>query len=293
MNDKLIQTSLEEESSFSSNIHGIDTITKDINTESIREYTIPYRYNKLQLVLLPVNKAKYYFYWDFPQAFLHENIVSIENISFHIVDENHNLLDDIKCNYEFGQYFYILNKDVKFIKVIAVYKHGIRFKNLLESNTVKIFNTQIKFSDKDIWISKHRGMTEVIRASLNHFTIGMSSKNYVDELRILEESNIISRDELLAASMRSDSDSNSDSWSSEGFALGGLSSFSLSSASLTSSSLTSTSFLSKKSIDKNNAMQSKQEEKISNNEDMTDNENSDSPDLDKIPVLTKASLGGL
>ncbi len=276
MSDKLIQSSLEEESSFSSNTHGIDTITKDLNTGSIKDYIIPDRYNTLQLVLLPVNKNKYYFYWDFPEYFLHQNIVSIEDISFHIVDENHDLIADIKCDHDFGQYFYKLEKDVKFIKIIAVYKHGIQFKNLIESNMVKVFNTQIKFSDKDVWISKYRGMTEVIRASLNHFTIGMSSKNYVDEIRMLEESTQISREELVSASMRSNMDS--DSWSSEGFALGGLSSYALSSA-----SLTSTSVLTKFSLDKNE----------NNDTNTNGSEEEKEKNLDKLPTLTKQSLGGM
>jgi hypothetical protein len=187
MSDKLIQTSLEEESGFSSNSHGIDTITKDINTDIIKDYPIPQRYNKLQLVLLPVNKDKYYFYWDFPEHFLHENIVNIEDVSFHLVDENHDLIEDINCNYEYGEYFYRLDKDVKFIKVIAVYKHGIQFRNLIESNMVKVFNSEIKYGTKDIWIEKRGGFTEVIRASMNHFTLGMSSKSYMEEIKRLEE----------------------------------------------------------------------------------------------------------
>jgi len=187
MKDELIKESLGSEGDFSSNVHGIETITKDANVDGMKDFPIPQRYNRLQLILLPVNKEKYYFYWDFPQSFLHENIVSINDISFHIVDEEHNLLEDIKCSNEFGQYFFTLSKQVKFIKVIAIYKHGIQFKNLIESNMVKVFNTEIKYGEKDIWIEKRKGFTEVIRASMNHFTIGMSSKSYVEEIKRLEE----------------------------------------------------------------------------------------------------------
>jgi len=187
MKDELIKESLEDEAEFSSTTHAIDTITKDVNIQGIQDYHIPERYNKLQLVLLPVNKEKYYFYWDFPEYFLHENIVAIKDISFHIVDENHDLFANIQCDHEFGQYFYKLEKEAKFIKVIAVYKHGVQYKNLIESNTVKVFNTQIKYDTKDVWIEKRGGFTEVIRASLNHFTLGMSSKSYVEEIKRLEE----------------------------------------------------------------------------------------------------------
>jgi len=196
MNKKLINKSLEEECNFSSSEHGIDTITKDANIGAIPDYPIPQRYNKLKLVLMPVNKYTYYFYWDFPSSFLHSQIVDLKDVSFHVVDENHDILADIKCGNDFGQYFYKLNKEAKYIKVIAVYKHGIQYKNLIESNMVKVFNTDIKFSKKDVWISKHEGFTEVIRASLNHFTIGMSSKNYVDEIERLKQYNRISQESL-------------------------------------------------------------------------------------------------
>jgi hypothetical protein len=192
MDKKLIKESLEHESSFSSNTHAIDTITKDVNTDGIVDYDIPLRYNQLKLVFMPVNKTKYYFYWDFPQQFLHQNIASIEDISFHIVDQEHNMLADIKCPHELGEYFYTLEAPAKTLKVIAVYKHGIRFMNLIESNSVKVFNSEILYANKDVFIEKRKGFTEVIRASMNHFTIGMSSKNYVDEIRRLEEYSNIS-----------------------------------------------------------------------------------------------------
>jgi hypothetical protein len=102
------------------------------------------------------------------------------------------MIANIKCTHDFGEYFYTLEVPAKTLKVIAVYKHGMRFENLIESNSVKVVNDEILYTNKDIFIEKTKGFTEVIRASMNHFTIGMSSKNYVDEIKRLEEYSNIS-----------------------------------------------------------------------------------------------------
>ncbi|MEA3497847.1 MAG: hypothetical protein U9R16_02190 [Campylobacterota bacterium] len=199
MDNKLIEESLKEQNSFSSNQHGIDTITIDTitidsNTGTFKSYPIPQRYHKVKLVLLPVNKTKYYFYWEFTDKFLKDNIVNLEDITFHVIDEKHNLISLIDCEDQYGQYFYLKNNDAKSIKVIAVYKHGIIYKNLLESNIVKTFNDEIKIPTEDVWINKQKGFTEIIRASMTHFTLGMSSKNYVDEIESLREYEKLSKE---------------------------------------------------------------------------------------------------
>ncbi|MEA3354307.1 MAG: DUF4912 domain-containing protein, partial [Campylobacterota bacterium] len=171
MDNKLIKESLKEEHSFSSNEHGIDTITQDSNSGALKSYPIPQRYNKIKLVLLPVNKKKFYFYWEFTNKFLRDNVVDLKDITFHIVDEGHNLISMIECQSEYGQYFYLKDHDARSIKVIAVYKHGIQYKILLDSNSVKVLNHEIKFPSQDVWINKQKGFTEVIRASLSHFTL--------------------------------------------------------------------------------------------------------------------------
>ncbi|MEA2049990.1 MAG: DUF4912 domain-containing protein [Campylobacterota bacterium] len=193
MDNKLIIESLKEQNSFSSNQHGIDTITQDSNSGTLNNYDIPHRYNKIKLVLLPINKKKFYFYWEFTNQFLTQNMVELKDITFHIIDENHNLISIIDCKSEYGQYFYLEEHDVKYIKVIAIYKKGTLYKKLLDSNSVKVLNDEIKPPSDDVWIDKKKGFTEVIRASLSHFTLGMSSKNYVDELESLKEYDRLSK----------------------------------------------------------------------------------------------------
>ncbi len=193
MDNKLIAESMKESDSFSSNVHGIDTVAGDVNTLGIKHYEIPQRYYENKIVLLPVNKTKYFFYWEFTPEFIKNNIVEIKDIFFHILDENHNLLESVGCPNEWGQYFFEIKSDVKHLEIIARYKHGVQLKHLLGSNKVKVFNGEIIIPQKDVWINKQRGFTEVIRSSLQHFTLGMSSKNYVDEISRLKEFEKISK----------------------------------------------------------------------------------------------------
>lgn len=195
MKNKLIEESLKEETSFSSNEHGINSVVQDSNISALINYSIPQKYNKTKIVLLPVNKNKFYFYWEFTNKFLNDNLVDLKDITFHIVDENHNLITIIKCESEYGEYFYInKHNNIKSIKVIAVYKHGIQFKHLLDSNSLKVMNKEIIIPKDDVWINKQKGFTEIIRASMTHFTIGMSSKNYVDEIASLREYEKLSKE---------------------------------------------------------------------------------------------------
>lgn len=178
MNNNLINESLDEQSSFSSNVHVLETFTAE-KSDNIKEYYIPQRYYQNKLTLLPINKTRIYFYWEFTQEFLHQNIVKREDISFHIIDQNHELIDKIDCSYEFGEYFYTLqNPNIQSIKVIAIYKHGIQYKNLLESNSVLIPKDKINYPTNEVYMKKLEGVREVINASLNHVTLGMSSKEY-------------------------------------------------------------------------------------------------------------------
>ena len=193
MNNKLITESLKEGDGFSSNIHAIDTVAVDVNTQGIKHYNIPQRYYENKIVLLPVNKTKYFFYWEFSPEFIKNNKAAIEDIFFHIVDEKHNLLESIQCQGELGQYFFEIKSDVKLLEIIARYKHGVQLKHLLASNKATVFNSEIKIPQSDVWINKQKGFTEVIRSSLQHFTLGMSSKNYVDEISRLKEFEKISK----------------------------------------------------------------------------------------------------
>lgn len=201
MDNKLVVESLNEESAFSSNIHAIDTVIKDVNTAGIKKYFIPERYNENKLVLLPVNKTRYYFYWEFTEDFIKENIVDLKELFFHILDEEHNLLEVVDCTSQYGQYFFELKKEAKSLQIVARYKHGVQLKHLLDSNKVNTFNTKIKMDKNDVWVNKHKGFTEVIRSSLQHFTLGMSSKNYVDEISRLKEFEKISQESFSSSNL--------------------------------------------------------------------------------------------
>lgn len=188
-NSKIIDESLKESSSFSSNVHGIETITSE-NSVVSRYFDIPQRYYKSKVVLLPVNTKKFYVYWEFTDELLESLSLSASDVKFHIVDNKNNLVFEFDCTYPVGEYF--INKEFDSFSVQAIagyYKDG-KFINILEpSNILKLFDAKLKFADKqkDVWIKKEKGFTEIIRASLQHFTLGMSSKSYVEEIERLKQ----------------------------------------------------------------------------------------------------------
>ncbi|MGM0518486.1 MAG: hypothetical protein ACQERD_02445 [Campylobacterota bacterium] len=176
MKENLINESLTT-GNFTSSIHSIDTIVAD-NVVEEKDYIIPTRYYKNKLVMLPVNKSRSYFYWEFTEEFLDKNSISLDDIFFHIVDQKQNLLANIKCEYLYGEYFYNIdttNSSLKEIKVIAVYKDGMIIKNLMESDNIKIINKDIIYAT---YLKKTKRIQEYSNISCEY----LSSKDLGEKL---------------------------------------------------------------------------------------------------------------
>lgn len=185
--NSLISESIKEDN-FSSNTHPLSATTVDNNIKECDEYTIPDRYFKNRLVILPINKSRYYVYWEFVKDFFYFEGEEYDRLYFKLFDKDGNFLFEFSSNKEYGEYF--INKEFNeseiFVKV--GFYSGNDFILKYESNDIKVFSTSLKFpEDKDVWMIKERGYTEVIRNSLNHFTIGLSSMEYAKEIRMLEE----------------------------------------------------------------------------------------------------------
>lgn len=67
------------------------------------------------------------------------------------------------------------------IKVLAMYKTADGYKNLFESNSIVIPNNQIIYPTSEIYMRKLEGFQEIINASLNDTTLGLSSKEYAQK----------------------------------------------------------------------------------------------------------------
>ncbi|MBD3789446.1 MAG: DUF4912 domain-containing protein [Campylobacterales bacterium] len=189
-NQKIVDESLKEESTFSSCTHGIDAITADNHVNHSSHYVIPDRYNQDRVVILPVNTKKYYLYWEITPSLLEKYALhSCNDILFRIVDELDKMVFEIHCHSEVAEYFVNQEFNCRSIKVFAGFYRENTFVAMLQSNQLKLFDKKLKFSDKqkEVWIKKEKGFTEVIRASMQHFTLGLSSASYVEEIERLKQ----------------------------------------------------------------------------------------------------------
>jgi hypothetical protein len=189
-NKEIIDQSLIESSSFSSNVHAIEKVALADHVIA-GDFPIPDRYYRSKVVLLPVNVKRFYVYWELSDELLESLNLKTRDIRFQIVDQNSNNLFEFACEYPIGEYF--INKEFESFSVQAIagyYNEKGEFINILEpSNIINIFDKKIKLAkdQKEVWIKKEKGMTEVIRASLQHFTVGMSSASYVEEIERLKQ----------------------------------------------------------------------------------------------------------
>ena len=190
MNNQLIKESLEEESGFSSNVHSIETISSQNNITVQKEYHIPNRYYKEQLVLMPINSKKFYIYWEFTNNTIEKfGLTSANEIKFKVIDSENQLLKLIDCMNDVGEYFVTDLQYTTQIKIVAGFYRDDIFVEILHSNTIEPFNTQINYRQEDelVYMKKERGFREIIRSSLVHYTIGMSSAAYVTQIERLKE----------------------------------------------------------------------------------------------------------
>jgi len=198
MKNKLIEESLEE-NSFSSSTHSIEIISFDSKPEAQKEYHIPDRYYKNQLVLLPINSKKFYLYWEFTDTLLQEyHLENATQLTIKVIDTEGNTIKNIACLGEVGEYFVNDLKYTTKIKVVAGYYKDDLFIEIMHSSEIGTFNTKINYKDENnlVYLKKEKGFTEIIRASLQHFTIGMSSASYVKEIERLEEYSKMSQETL-------------------------------------------------------------------------------------------------
>ncbi len=189
MDNQLIKESLES-GSFSSSTHAIETISFDSTQAVQKEYPIPQRYYKDQLVLLPINSKKFYIYWEFTNNLLEQfEIKYATQIKIKVIDSQSNTIKEIDCLGEVGEYFVNDLQYTTKIRVVAGYYKDDTFIEIMYSNKIGAFNTQINYKEEDklVYLKKEKGFTEIIRASLQHFTIGMSSASYVKEIERLQE----------------------------------------------------------------------------------------------------------
>ncbi|XPV68364.1 MAG: DUF4912 domain-containing protein [Halarcobacter sp.] len=187
---KLINESLEIEDDFSSSSHIINSIASDIIPMQ-NSYDIPVRYNKNRLVILLVNTTSYYIYWEVDDNTIEVNNIDLnkDKLYFKLYDINGELLNTFESSFALGEHFIKEQFEDLDIYVKLYILKDDKLVELLTSNTIHTFSTTIKIPDEEdeIWIKRTKGWTEIIRSSMQHFTLGMSSAKYVEEIEQLRE----------------------------------------------------------------------------------------------------------
>jgi hypothetical protein len=201
----LAQISIETENNFSSSSHAIDTIAYEgRKVQPISKYEIPHRYNKDYLRILPVNTSTYYVYWEASDQMLLGNNIDLnkKELRLRLLDSNGNLLHEFSSKFALGEYF--VNEIIEDMDIYV--KMGIMngndFIELLSSNTIHTFSTQLKWPSpqSEVWIKKEKGWTEIIRSTMQHFALGMSSDQYLEEIERLKSLSSVSQERLSSTS---------------------------------------------------------------------------------------------
>jgi len=182
----LIKESLKQKESFSSRTVGI---AQDAYPPQ-KEYHIPQGYDVDRVVLMPVNLNTYHIYWNISDALLHQmHLTHQMELSFKIIDGKHNIVEEFFTNEKSSKRYINKTFDNLKLQVICGYYQGDRYITLLHSNSIKSFNSQIILPnpEDEIWLSKEKGYSQIIRASLQHFTLGISSASYLKQIEKLQE----------------------------------------------------------------------------------------------------------
>ncbi len=191
--------SIEIENDFSSTSHTIDTMACETTKEK-SNVTIPDSYNKNYLRLLPVNTSTYYIYWEISDSLLHNHNLNLqkESLLFIVEDLKQNSLYQFTSNFGLGEFFmnHLFEDNDIYIKMGFIRDN--KFIELLRSNVIHTFSTQLHYPalHNEVWIKKEKGWTEIIRSTMQHFTLGVSSAKYVEETQRLKQFSKIDEERL-------------------------------------------------------------------------------------------------
>lgn len=187
MDKELVKMSLDESDSFSSHTHLLE---KNDKQPVDKNYEIPSEYGVDRVCLLSVNVNTLHTYWELTPALFHQNGLDEDtNVHFFLKNEDEQTVYEFSSNQKMGKYYIDIEPKLQELYLeVGCVKEGA-FIPLLRSNKVKSFNTQIiypKQSDMK-WLSIKGGFKEVIYSTMMHFSLGMSSQQYKEEIAFLEE----------------------------------------------------------------------------------------------------------
>ncbi|MBN2826221.1 MAG: DUF4912 domain-containing protein [Campylobacterales bacterium] len=187
-NKHLIEESLGRQDGFSSTTHAIDTMAQEIPKEGARDYPIPARYYKDRVTLLPVNQSKYYLYWEVTDETLaaHHIDLNHQKLHFQVYDTN-GMLFTFSSSFAVSEYFIKGVFENRKIYVKAGYMNQSEFNEILTSQTIQTFSSQINLpsEDDEIWMRRGGVWSELLHSSIEHLEFSGSSAKYIKELERL------------------------------------------------------------------------------------------------------------
>ena len=152
---ELIKSSLQEEHSFSSSSHVIETLVSE-GEPLVAEYEIPSRYNKDTLRMLFVNTEKYFVYWEVSDKTLEEKGLDLnkDKLYFKVYDSSNNQLYSFDSSLALGDYYIKRKFENMDIFVELGFSENDKFIPLQKSNKIHTFSSPISCQTHASW--EHR-----------------------------------------------------------------------------------------------------------------------------------------
>lgn len=144
--NELIAKSLENfDSSYSSGtVHSI--CEEQQSPAFVMDYPIPERYNKNKCVMLPVNPARLFVYWEITDEALKKHEIDPENVQlyFYIYNEKNEILEKFESAFAVGEYYLEHNFEFKSLKIKVYPIDDENCDAIVTSNTLGVVEQTLK-----------------------------------------------------------------------------------------------------------------------------------------------------
>lgn len=188
--NELVKKSLEYENSASSSTHTLNVLADEIKDKAPTIYEIPTSYNVDRAKVLMANPEKYYVYWEISSDTLSKHGIDLnsEKLSFQIKNSDEAILFEFESSFALGEYY--VKKVFENMKIhvsVGVYRSN-KFVDILASNNMHTFSTQINLPDEnsEVWLERSLSWSEVLKASESGLTMGSSSDKFLKEMKRIE-----------------------------------------------------------------------------------------------------------
>jgi len=178
-----------EKDSFSSNVHGASVFAEEAKDYAGADYEIPDSYGIDTLKLMPVNVNTVYMYWEITDKLIQNYQFATFALRLLEIDgENEKeILGFYFKERVSGKYANAHMPSKRLVAIIGGIDSNGRFTELLRSNKITMPSDSLCTSSKETWMSKQSEWTELIKASVSHFSHAKSSISLIKEIEFLKK----------------------------------------------------------------------------------------------------------